>query len=141
VATQRRSWIVVTLVAAVLYIAFGLVFAALAGSAASHQMRVMWRLLAWLISSAVFAAHIWVEHSQPSHTSRSAAWHVCVAVAIGGFGLAVAASIHNERPLASALVMWPLILALPAYVVALLGLAGLKMVRQAHNNDSSQRAA
>jgi len=135
----RLNWIVVALVAGVLYVVFGLLFAALAGSASSHQMRVMWRLMAWLISAVVFAAHIWYERSRPGHPPRITAWHVCVAVAIGGFGLALAASIHNQRPLASALVIWPLILAVPAYVVALLAVIGLTTVRRAYKKDSSQR--
>src|SRR2546426_1746206 len=36
----------------------GITFAALAHGAGSNQMRVTWRLAAWVISAAAFAAHI-----------------------------------------------------------------------------------
>jgi len=54
-----------------------------------------WRLAAWAISGVVYAAHIWYEHFRLRNSPRLAAAHVAVAVAIGGFGLAVAGMIHS----------------------------------------------
>jgi hypothetical protein len=106
----------------VVYLAAGLTFATLA--AASTQMRTTWRLAAWVISLAAFAAHIWYEHAQLRSAPRTAALHVALAVALGAFGLAVAANVHAQAPanhqrVALALVLWPVVTALPAFVVAL----------------------
>ena len=55
---------------------------------------------------------------------------------MGAFGLAVAANIHslrtgtgNQRLLALALVIWPIIAAVPAFIVALVVTAGLARLR------------
>jgi predicted Na+-dependent transporter len=137
----RQSWLVIAFSGGVLYAVIGLTFAALAGSAASPQLRVTWRLTAWVLSAVVFAAHVWYERVRRSNAPRTTAWHVCTAVALGGFGLALAASIHNGRVLALALVVWPLLLSVPAYVVALLAAAALKVVTRQTDNDSPERAA
>lgn len=120
-AHGRHSWFVTAIVIGVLYCVIGVVFAL-----PSNQVR-MWRLAAWVVSAALYAAHIAYEHFRLRNSSRSTALHVAVAVATGGFGLAVAATIHSlfappnytRWRFVVALVVWPIITALPAFIVAL----------------------
>lgn len=94
-----------------------------------------WRLVAWIISAAVFATHIWYEHTSLRSPPRINALHVALAVALGGFGLAVAATLHAvatstyRGAFAIALVAWPILIGLPAYVVALAAAAVLSLAR------------
>jgi hypothetical protein len=60
-----------------------------------------------------------------------------LAVALGAFALAVAANVHgvwvassHQRALAFALVAWPALTAVPAFVVALGAAAGLGLSRR-----------
>jgi len=128
----RQRWLRTVTLVGVLYLAVGLAFAALAGAAASNQMRSFWRLSAFGISAAVFAAHIAYEHVRLRNTARPTAWHAAVAVAFGAFALALVANIHDlgtasgYRPrMLIALVAWPLLTAVPAFIVALVVAAGL----------------
>jgi hypothetical protein len=119
-APGRHSWFGTAIVIGVLYCVIGIVFAL-----PSSQVP-MWRLAAWVASAALYAAHIAYEHFRLRNSSRSTALHVAVAVAIGGFGLAVAAIIHSlfappnytRWRFAIALVAWPIITGLPAFIVA-----------------------
>jgi hypothetical protein len=118
------------------YLVAGIAFGALAAAAPSHQLRVAWRLAAWLASAIAFAAHIGYEHFRLLSCPRITASHTALSVAVGAFGLAVAANIHalrtasgNHRLLAVALVVWPVLAAVPAFVVALAAAAGLARVR------------
>ncbi len=87
-----------------------------------------WRLAAWVVSGAAFAAHIGYEHYRLRHSPRLVAWHAALAVALGAFLLAVAATVHavvvaSHAPywrFLLALVTWPVIAALPAFLVALI---------------------
>jgi hypothetical protein len=121
------------LLVGVVYLVTGITFAAL--SAASTQMRGTWRLAAWVVSAAAFAGHIWYEQRRLRSSPRTAAWHVALAVAVGAFGLAVAANLHpqatasHQRSVALALVLWPILTALPAFVVALGVAAALTRTR------------
>ena len=124
---STSRWARAVVIVGVVYLVAGLVFGALAGAAGSHQMRVAWRLAAWSTSAAAFAAHIWYEQIRLRHSPATTAFHVALAVAIGGFGLAAAASIHALRvhrhfPM-SALLSWPIVTALPAFVVAFVAAA------------------
>ena len=120
-APGRHSWFVAAVVIGVLYSVIGIVFAL-----PSNQVR-LWRLAAWVASAALYAAHISYEHFRLRNSSRSTALHVALAVGIGGFGLAVAATIHSwfappnytRWRFVLALVVWPIITALPAFIVAL----------------------
>ena len=118
----------------VAYLLIGIVFGALANSAASHQTRVAWRLAAWLGSAIVYVAHIWYEHFELRNPPRSTALHAAAAVALGAFGLAAAAMIHSlsvaagahhRRLLTMALVVWPVMTGVPAFIVALIVVAAL----------------
>lgn len=133
---DRQRWLSTAILAGVLYLAVGTASAALAGAAASSQMRSFWRLSAFGISAVVFAAHLAHEHFRRRNTVLPAAWHVSQAVACGAFGLALVANIHDlgsasgYRPrMLIALVAWPLLTAVPAFVVAIVAAAGLRVMR------------
>jgi hypothetical protein len=87
-----------------------------------------WRLAAWVMSAIGYAAHIAYERFRLQNSPGSGALHVALAVAIGAFGLAVGANIHSlsiestnqhRQLLLLALGIWPLITALPAFLIAL----------------------
>ena len=134
-SSRQRRLSTVILIGA-LYLAVGIASSALAGAAASNQMQFFWRLSAFVISAVVFAAHIAYEHFRLRNTARPTAWHASVAVAFGAFGLALVANIHDlgsasgYRPrMLIALVAWPLLTAVPAFIVALVVAAGLGVKR------------
>ena len=131
----QRRWARAVILLGVLYLVVGLSFGALAGIS-SNRMRVAWRLSAWLTSGAAFLAHIWHEHFRLRHSPATIAMHASLAAGLGAFGLAVAANIHAQRSgsthqgaLALALVAWPVLTAVPAFVVAL-GAAALLSLRR-----------
>jgi hypothetical protein len=101
-----------------------------------------WRLAAWLASAGVYFAHLAYEHFRLENSPVTTALHTATAVALGGLLLAVAATTHammvtEHAPLSRfliALVVWPLITGVPAFVVTLviaLGLQWLKIPRRA----------
>jgi len=110
---------------AVAYVVIGIVFGVLAKSADANHVR-LWRLAAWVASVAVAAAHIGYEHYRLGFSPRPTALHAAGAVALGAFGLALAANVHwlfaethgQPSPLL-ALPVWPVITAIPAFPVAL----------------------
>ena len=121
-------WMVLVALA---YVVIGVVFAALAQSAGGDQVR-LWRLAAWVASAAVAAAQIWYEHYRVGSSPRPTALHAAGAVALGAFGLALAANIHwlfaatrGPRAPLLALVGWPVITAVPAFLGALAVAAAL----------------
>lgn len=132
--TGRLRWVWVVLIVAAAYLVSGLVSAALSRAAASSQGRQAWRLAAWVISAVIFAAHIRYEHVRLRSTPRTTALHVAFAVGLAGFGLAVSASLHghatNHHFPVSALLIWPVMTALPAFVVALVVAVGLSRARR-----------
>src|SRR2546425_5823479 len=116
----RLRWLRAVLLLGVVYLVTGIAFAALAHGAGSNQMRVAWRLAAWVISAAAFAVHIGYEHVRLRSTPRTTALHVSLGVALGAFALAVAANLHapaassqqHSHALVRALVLWPALTAL-----------------------------
>jgi len=135
-ASERQRWLRPVLLAGAVYLVAGIGFGALAGRASSHQVLVAWRLAAWLISAAAFAAHIGYEHFRLRASPLATARHVAAAAALGAFALAVAANVHAlraapsyNRLLAVALVVWPAMTAAPAFLVALAAAAGLARAR------------
>ena len=136
-ASARRRWLIAVLVAGAIYLLSGIAFGALAGRAETSQLRVAWRLAAWGISAGAFAVHIGYERIRLRHSSGRTALHVALAAALAAFGLAVAANLHalraaegNRRLLAIALVAWPVLTAVPAFLVALATAAGLGLMRR-----------
>ncbi len=124
-------WLSPAIFIGVLYLVVGVASAALAG-AASNQIRFFWRLSAFVISAVVFAAHIAYEHFRLRNSARPTACHTSVAVAFGAFALALVANIHDlgsasgyRARMLIALIAWPLLTAVPAFIVALVVAAGL----------------
>ncbi len=110
---------------AVAYVGIGIVFATLAKSADADHVR-LWRLAGWVASAAVAAAHVGYEHYRLGSSPRPTALHAAGAVALGAFGVALAANVHwlfadtrGQRPPLLALLVWPVITAVPAFLVAL----------------------
>jgi len=134
-ANQR--WLRVAMWFAIVYPVVGIAFAALANPSVSHGMRINWRLAAWVVSAAAFAAHIGYEHFRLRSSPARAAFHVSLAVALGAFALAVWVLVHahwvassHQRPLAPwALLLFPAVTGVPAFVVALVAVAVLARTR------------
>lgn len=120
------------------YFVVGILFGEFAGRAASLQMRIAWRWAAWVVSAAAFGGHILYEQVRLSSSPRITAFHVSSAAALGAFGLAVAANAHaydasaHGHPLALglSLAIWPVMTALPAFVVALAAAILIARVRR-----------
>src|SRR5213083_383173 len=118
----RRLWVCAMILVSVSYVVIGIGFAALAKS---DHMR-LWRLAAWVASAVVAAAHMWYEHYRLGSSPRPTALHAAGAVALGAFGLALAANVHwlvagthGQRPPLLALPVWPVVTAVPAFLAAL----------------------
>lgn len=128
---SRQSWLGTAILIGLLYGVIGILFAL-----PSNQARI-WRLAAWVASAAVYAAHIGYEQFRLRNSTRATALHTALAVAIGALGLAVAANIHEvsvassyRRSLAFALVAWPILTAVPAFIVALVVTAVIVRMRR-----------
>ena len=95
-------------------------------------MRVGWRLAAWVISGVVLAVSVAYERRIQRRPLARAALDCALAVALGGFGLALAATINKsmtsafDHRYAVALVVWPLVTGVPALVAALALSAALR---------------
>src|SRR5690349_15568633 len=122
-------------------ILFGMVYlvvgVAFPNPSASNPNQFIWRLAAWLICTIAFATHIGLEHFRLRNSPRTTAIHTSASVALGAFGLAVAATVHalaagtgNRRLLGLALLIWPIVTGVPAFVVALVAVAALARVKQ-----------
>jgi len=136
-ASDRKRWLGAVILLGAVYFVFGIAFAALAHLAGSSSMRETWNRLGFVASAVAFAIHIGYEHFRLRNSPLITASHVSMAVALGAFALAVSANVHgyrvgssNQRLLALALVAWPAITAIPAFVVALVAAAGLALSRR-----------
>jgi hypothetical protein len=121
-----RAWVRATLLAGVAYFVIGRAFSL------PSDHRHAWRLAAWLVSAGVYATHIGYEHFRLRDSTYAMSWHVALAVAIGAIALAVAAMIHSLSAGSAlgpvwllALVIWPAVTAVPAFLGALLAGAAL----------------
>jgi hypothetical protein len=108
-----------------------------AARSSSHQMVVAWNVASFVLSFIAFAIHIGYEHFSLGNRPLIVGWHTALAVALGAFLLAVSANIRsigaatsNHRLLAVALVVWPLMTGIPAFLVALLTAGGLQLFRR-----------
>ena len=89
--------------------------------------------------------HIGFEYFRLRNSPRRTALHVSLSVAVGAFSLAAAANIHalrtgtgNHRLLGLALLIWPIMIGVPAFVAALTVAAGLARMRSHVTKDSGQ---
>lgn len=119
-----------------LYCTFGIAFGAFAAWSSSQRMVVAWRVASFVVSLVAFAIHIGYEHFSLGNRPPIVALHAALAVALGGFLLALAANINSIRVansnhglLAIALVVWPVMTGIPAFVIALIAATGLKFIR------------
>jgi hypothetical protein len=119
-ASRRQAWFRIALLLGVVYVLIGRVFAL----PVNHVG--LWRLAAWIVSGGVYAAHFWHEHFRMRNSPRLTAVHIAVAVAVGAFGLAVSGMIHSLSTTSAirpawllALVLWPAVTAVPAFIGAL----------------------
>lgn len=119
--SPRQSRVRTVVLLGIGYALVGIVFAVPATHVPS------WRLAAWVVSLIGYAAHIAYERFRLQNSPGSAALHVAFAVALGAFGLAVGANIHSlsagstnqhRKLLLLSLGIWPVITALPAFLVA-----------------------
>ena len=119
-AEARATWLRAALLFGLGYFLVGRLFAV------PGEHAQTWRFAAWLVSLLLFTAHLRYERARPSSVPRIAALHVATAVAIGAFALAVALTIRSIAAQGSlrmqwvlALVLFPLVTAVPAFLVAL----------------------
>jgi|SRR5882672_1613409 len=136
-ASGRQPWLRTVILIGAVYLIVGVASAAPANSASSNQVRTVWRLAAWVISAVAFAAHVGYEHFRLRNSALTTALHTSMAVAVGAFALAVSANVHgwwvgssHQRLLAFALVAWPALTAIPAFLVALVAAAVLGLRRR-----------
>lgn len=122
---QFRAWTI--LLASVAYVVGGAATAMLARSASSPAGVRGWRLAAWLLSLGVFCAHFLGERRRHWRVLHVAA-RVALGVALGALMLAALGPVrtHWGEPsrlqlAAFALVAWPLLTGIPAFLVALVG--------------------
>jgi len=113
------SWFAWAFLAGILYLTIGV------GFARPSVPSVFWRLAACMVSAVVYAAHISCERVRMRSSPRLASLHVTLGAAIGDFGLAAAAILHswltrtgNLHLLRIALVVWPVIMGIAAYMIA-----------------------
>lgn len=136
--TRPLQWLPVAILLSIVYPVVGVVFAALANPAASSEMRAFWRLAAWLACAGAFAAHLGYEHFRLRTSPLRTALHIAGAVAAGAFVLAVWVNVHGrwdassrQSPLAPlALVVFPVVTGVPAFVVARVAVFILARTRQ-----------
>ena len=126
-AIHRQSWFWAVLLVGALYALVGTTFALPANHARA------WRLAAWIVSGVVYAIHVGYERCWLRNSSLSSALHVALGAALGALGLAIGAIAHSlsvnttsqhQRLLLIALVAWPVITGVPAFLVGL-GASGL----------------
>ena len=117
----RHPWIFAAFLIGAAYALIGILFGL------PHEHAKFWRLSAWFVSAVLFAAHITYERLRLRSSPVLGALHVSSATAFGAFGLAVAANLHSltlgsaaqhRLLLAAALVLWPAITAVPAFLTA-----------------------
>ena len=142
-ASGKYQWLRAVTLFGIVYLVVGVAFP---NPSALNKMQFVWRLAAWLTCAAAFVIHIWLEHFRLRNSPRSTALHASVSVALGAFGLAAVANIHalttgtgNQRLLALALMIWPIMTGVPAFVVALAAATGLARVRPSDSQALSGR--
>ena len=129
--TTSSTWVSATVLVGAFYALVGILFSL----PTSHVQA--WRLAAWILSAVVYVAHIVYQRVRASSPPRSAALHTALAVALGAFLLAASAVIHSLWVESSrltllliALVLWPVMTAVPAFFVALAVIAAFDRLRR-----------
>jgi hypothetical protein len=119
------------LIAAGVYAACGVVFGYLSAHAASQFGVLAWRWSAWAVSATTFGWQIIYERRLGS-PRRTTARHAASAAALGALGLAALALHHSISEgrhlpplLMSSVVVWPVIVFVPAFIVAWLAASAI----------------
>jgi len=136
-----RSPVTRILVVGAAYALDGVVFGALAvGPPGAVRF---WRLAAWVTSAAIFGAHVAYERLCAGRPPASGAARAAAAAAFGAFLLAAAGPARTRwgtdafwRTAALALVLWPIVTGVPAFVVAWVG--GLILSWQGRTADRQE---
>ena len=133
-SSDRKRWLLAVVLFGAIYFVIATAFGALAGSAASNLTRETWNRLAFLACGIAFVVHIGYEHFRLHSSTRTTAWHASLAAALGGLALALWANLHDlgsssgYRPrLLIALIAWPLLTGVPAFLIALVTAAALSL--------------
>lgn len=120
-ASRAQAWIPAALVLAAVYFLVGRYFPQPAANLRA------WRLGAWAVCGIAYAAHLAYELFRRRSAPSVAAFHVAAAVAIAAFALAAAGMAHALSTAAGlrpiwffALVLWPAVTAVPAFLLALI---------------------
>lgn len=122
--TTQKRWVSACLLVGAVYAVVGILFANLAASATSHPMVLLWRLGAWVVSFVAFGWQLRYEVVRLGNPPMKSAQHAALAVALGSFGLAVAAVFHSQTATPPgrfpiwALIIWPIVTGIPAFVAA-----------------------
>jgi hypothetical protein len=132
-ASSKYPWLRAVALFGMVYFFVGVAFP---NPSTPNETQFIWRLAAWLTCAVAFAIHIGLEHFRLRISPLGTALHASAAVGMGALGLAVAANIHAitsgagiNRLLALAVVVWPVLTAVPAFVVAFVAAAVLGRVR------------
>lgn len=136
--SANQRWLRMAVFLAIVYSVVGITVAALVNPSVSGEMHA-WRLAAWLVCAAAFAAHLGYEHLRLHSSPSRAALHAAAAVALGAFALAVWVNVHAYWGVSSprsplvllALVAFPAVTGVPAFVVGFVAVAGLARTRRA----------
>jgi hypothetical protein len=120
-------WYNAAIIVGVLYFAITVTTGAVAALVESDRAQFLWRLSAFIFCGLVFLGHIAFEQFRVHSTPKATACHTSIAVAIGALALAISANM-NDLFFASgyrwrmllALVLWPILTAVPAFVSALI---------------------
>jgi hypothetical protein len=122
VRSHPKPWVRATVLLGLLYALVGITFAV-----PDTHVR-FWRLAAWAVCGVAYVGHVAYEHFRLRQTPRSAAIHLATAAGLGALGLAIGANVNSlfaassaqsQRLLLIALVVWPLMVAIPAFLVSL----------------------
>lgn len=113
------------LLASAAYVLIGIVTPFLVGDGTSPARATSWRLVAWVLSLAVFAAHITAARLRDQRSTLETAVQVALAVAFGALLLAAAGPVrtywgkpNSSRVIVLSLVLWPLMTGVPAFAAA-----------------------
>lgn len=124
--SKKQHWFTTVILFTIIYIIIGIVFSALADSSSSTGMQDFWRRAAFIVSAVIFVLNIAYEHYRLKNPPRSTALHVSVGVALAAFVLAVVAYIRgfntnseSHNLMLYALVVWPFITGVPAFLLSL----------------------
>lgn len=122
----RVAWLRAAILFGLAYFLVGRLFAV------SGEHARAWRLAAWVVSGIIYASHFRFERIRLGNPPRTLALHVATAVAIGAFAIALAGMFRSIAALGVlkptwllALVLFPAVTAVPAFLVALVAAVAL----------------